>query len=209
MAGTGLLTQLAIPANTVARGLAFRTRSAGVWSGWQSILSQNSSGQFLPRLDNSHSLGAAGARFSVLFAGSGVINTSDRRHKREIGPIPDEWLDAWGDVEWCRFQFTTGARWHVGLIAQEVHAAFEARGLDAFEIGLCCFDAWEEERAPQLDAAGNPRTKGRLIREEGDVWGLRYDECFAMEAAWNRRELALLRDEAREEMARLRTVGEE
>lgn len=29
-----------------------------------------------------------------------------------------------------------------------------------------------------------------VVREAGDLWGLRYDECQALEAAWVRRELA-------------------
>lgn len=184
-------------------------------------------GTLRPGADNAQNLGSASFRWATVFAGTGTINTSDEREKTEIGDIPDAWLDAWGDVQWQRFKFKDRSRWHVGLVAQRVHAAFDARGLDAFEIGLCCFDAWEESReaitetvegtrkvpkTAMLRVEGTPDDKPlfepvtieveevfsetidtgetRVVQEAGDRWGLRYDECFAIEAAWQRRELA-------------------
>lgn len=188
---------------------------------------QYTSTQFLPLADNSKAVGSASLRFSTIYAGTGTINTSDERLKTEIGNIPDEWLDAWGDVQWQRFKFIDGNRWHVGLIAQAVHSAFAGHGLDAFDIGLCCYDAWEEQREPIFetitktrlitaieqepageDENGEPLFRMREVEveeeyeetvdtgetrvtlEAGDRWGLRYDECQAIEAAWNRRELS-------------------
>lgn len=139
--------------------------------------------------DNTRSLGTFAVRWTQLYAASGTINTSDRDAKRDIGPIPDEWLDAWGDVEWCRYHFVDGERWHIGLVAQQVHEAFAKRGIDAFEIGLLCRDKWPAVRA--LKEKRN--SKGEIIREArdaipaGERWGLRYDECQAMEAAYLRR----------------------
>ena len=184
-------------------------------------------GNFRPFFDNAYSVGIAAQRCSVIYAGTGSINTSDEREKADVGAIPEEWLDAWADVQWARFKFIGGNRWHVGLIAQEVHAAFAGHGLDAFEIGLCCFDKWNEEREPVYetvtktrpitvieqepageDENGEPLFRMREVEAEeeyeeqvatgetrvtleaGDRWGLRYDECQAIEAAWQRRELA-------------------
>lgn len=191
--GSGNLTQFAIPYYQGYTFFGLRTRYVNEWSPWLNILTENVGGQYLPSLDNVKTLGASTRRFAAVYAGSGSINTSDERQKTDIGPISDEWLDAWGDVEWSRFRFKDGKRWHVGLIAQRVHAAFAARGLDAFDIGLCCFDAWEEEQAPVLGDDGTIQGKGEVTRPAGDLWGLRYDECFAMEAAWLRRELAMMR----------------
>ncbi len=146
-------------------------------------------GTVRPGGDNSQSLGTASFRWSTIYAGTGSINTSDERAKDEIGDIPDAWLDAWGDVAWSRFKFKGGRRWHVGLIAQRVHAAFAAHGLDAFDIGLCCFDEWDAETRDIVDDDGAPTGKQEDIAPAGDRWGLRYDECFAMEAAWVRREM--------------------
>lgn len=130
-------------------------------------------GRLRPGSDNAYALGFSAFRFSVVYAGTGSINTSDENDKTDIGAIPDEWLDAWADVEWSRFKFIGGTRWHTGLVAQQVHAAFAAHDIDAFEIGLCCFDQWE--------ASGDAPA--------GSRWGLRYDECQAMEAAYQRRRM--------------------
>jgi hypothetical protein len=146
-------------------------------------------GTLRPGGDNVQTLGWSGGRWSVVYAGTGTINTSDERAKQDISVIPDEWLDAWGDVEWTRYKFKDAvaakgddARWHVGLIAQRVRDAFAARDLDAYEIGLLCYDEW-----------GETIENEEVVQEAGDRFGLRYEECLAMEAAWNRRELSTLR----------------
>ena len=84
--------------------------------------------------------------------------------------MPDAVLDAWGDVGWGQFQFLeavgekgASARLHLGLIAQRVKAVFEARGLDACQYGILCYN------------------------KEEDVWMVRYTEALAMEAAFQRR----------------------
>ena len=199
-------------------------------------------GGVLPHADNVSPLGSTSFRWSTVYAGTGAINTSDERHKADIESIPDAWLDAWGDVQWTRYRFVDGKRAHVGLVAQRVRDAFAGRGLDATEIGLLCFDSWDEqhgeimervetepavytdevrsprfaeEKTGEVDADGNPVTRlvpapdhvtpPRLISEAvyqqqpsgrtykmhdaGDRWGLRYDECFALEAAWQRRRM--------------------
>lgn len=201
--GSGNMTQFAIPYSTGSAlgALYMRGRYSNAWGGWSQILSDNLSGQFAPGADNNKALGAPTRRFSVVYAGTGAINTSDARDKKHIGDIPGAWLDAWGDVDWQRYRFKqvgTGkgqkGRWHVGLVAQAVHSAFAARGLDAFELGLLCRDAWDEEREPVMAKRSGKMMphRTRQVQAAGDRWGLRYDECFAMEAAWVRRELARL-----------------
>ncbi|MBO9724303.1 MAG: tail fiber domain-containing protein [Novosphingobium sp.] len=197
----------------------------------------SNTGAFFPATDNVWSLGSASNRASTSFLGSAPVVTSDAEAKTKPDPIPDEWLDAWGAVEWVRYKFKDavaekgdGARWHTGLIAQQVRDAFIAHGLDATKIGsknaLLCYDEWDEEREPifeerqvdtetvvidriatgVLDAEGNMRFREvtedrpvmgmvdtgetRVTLPAGSRWGLRYDECQAMEAAWQRRELA-------------------
>lgn len=182
--------------------------------------------------DNTQGLGWGGNRFKDVFAVNGVINTSDEETKQDITSIPDEWLDAWGSVQWVRYKFKDAveakgddARWHVGLVAQRVRDAFDAAGLDALAIGLLCYDEWEEQREPIIEeqvidkrvvvigqegtgvlgpdgaeilrdvtseepVMGPVQVGERVTLEAGDRWGLRYDECQAMEAAWQRRELA-------------------
>jgi len=135
-----------------------------------------------PSADGTLGLGQAARRWSTVYAVNGTIDTSDEREKQDIEPIPVEWLQAWGDVQWCRFRFRDavaqkgdGARWHVGLIAQRVRDVFEARGIDPFAIGLLCWDQWEDEWR-----------EGELVTPAGERFGLRYEEALALECAYLR-----------------------
>lgn len=186
----------------------------------------NTSGAFMPNTDNVYSLGLASFRTSVVYSATGSINTSDRDAKDNIQDIHEELLDAWGDVNWQAFQFKDAilekgednARWHFGLIAQDVRDAIDIHLGEgkAIRLGLVCFDEWEEETEEVFEDVTIPEVLGddgevleparterqstgelRVTREAGSRWGLRYDECFALESAWHRRELA------REKAARL------
>ncbi|WP_179045085.1 tail fiber domain-containing protein [Sphingobium lactosutens] len=134
-------------------------------------------GAVAPSVDNGFALGGAAARWSTVYAASGAISTSDARAKQDVDAVDDALLDAWGAVAWRRFRFGeavaakgAAARWHVGLVAQDVRDAIDARLGEgaAVRLGLLCHDAWDE----------------------GDRWGLRYEECLALEAAWQRRRMA-------------------
>ncbi|MFN3676154.1 MAG: tail fiber domain-containing protein [Sphingomonas pseudosanguinis] len=154
-----------------------------------------------PGADNAQSLGTSAFRWGSIFAVNGTIQTSDQRSKQEISAIPEAWLNAWADVEWCRFKFIDavaakddGARWHLGLIAQQVRDAFAGHGLDAQEIGLLCYDEWEATPASlgSRDEDDEIVMPSQPARPAGDRWGLRYDECQAIEAAYQRRRIAQL-----------------
>jgi len=204
---SGNITQFAIPYGqpaSMAKGMWMRGLFSGAWGAWQQILGDNGSNQFAPMTDNTKSLGGPSLRFSVVYAGTGSINTSDAREKQQIGAIPDVWLDAWADVEWSRFKFNDSvaekgseARWHTGLVAQQVRDAFAAHGLDAAEIGLIgllCHDTWPEVPATEeeRDGDGNVIAPAKPGSPAGDRYGLRYEECFAVEAAYQRRRMAVI-----------------
>lgn len=178
---------------TTGTGAVIVTRTAGVG--------------FEPGTDNTLSLGSGSLRWSQVYAGNGTINTSDERTKQQIEAIPQDWLDAWGDVDYMRFKFNDAvekkgdaARWHVGLIAQRVKEAFEARGIDPFAIGLLCFDQWDdiEVEKPVEDENGNPvldeKTgevvmQKQVIKVAGDQYGIRYEQALALECAYLRNKL--------------------
>ncbi|APO67254.1 peptidase S74 family domain-containing protein [Rhizobium gallicum] len=169
------------------------------------------SGSVTPGEDNTQNLGTGSLRWAQLFAGTATINTSDERLKREIEAITELVLDAWGDIEWCQYRFTDGERLHFGLVAQRVKAALEKHGLEAFELGLLCYDEWGdvyedvyEERevlVPLFNADGIetgeywkdveivPTGEKRLATPAGNRYGLRYEECFAVEVAYQRRRM--------------------
>lgn len=121
-----------------------------------------SDGGFHPAVDNAYSLGISSNRASVIFAGTGTINTSDAREKTAPLPITDAMMDAIDSVDIVLYQWLSSiaekgsdnARWHFGAMAQAVRDAFAAQGLDGRGYGLICYDEWEdgyEERAAEYE----------------------------------------------------------
>ena len=137
-----------------------------------------------PATDNVQPLGAAANRWSVVYAGTGTINTSDEREKQQIADLDDAErrvaVAIKGLVKKYKYNDAVAlkgddARIHVGVIAQEVIAAFEAEGLDATRYALLCHDTWEAE-PEETDDEGNVINPGI---EAGERYGIRYDELLA------------------------------
>lgn len=125
-----------------------------------------------PSKNNALSSGTTTHRWKAVYAVNGTIQTSDENLKDEIGEIPEAVFKAWANVKFVQYKFKDAvkekgekARYHIGLIAQRIVAAFEAEGLDAFAYGLVC-----------RDALGNG----------GEILSLRYDECLSLECAYER-----------------------
>ncbi|WP_143747994.1 tail fiber domain-containing protein [Burkholderia sp. JKS000303] len=188
------------------------------------------SGALRPSTDGTIDLGVASYRLGTIFAKNGAINTSDQRAKDGVtllsdvqnsinGTSVERVFEAWADVRYAVFRFIDSvevkgkdARWHVGVVAQQVVAAFSARGLDATIFGFLCHDVWDDEYeewgdeyqdvpavvSDLVDRLGDPiitqpaqrilsRAAGkRLIRAAGDLYGIRYEESHAMEVAYLR-----------------------
>lgn len=164
-----------------------------------------------PETTETVALGRADRLWSELFAATATINTSDARCKENVAAPDDALMRAWGKVGFKVFQFKDAvekkgddARIHVGVIAQEVKAAFESEGLDASRYGLFCHDSWEDEYEdvtvvdqPEVtDEDGNITTpevshvEKRLVIAAGDRYGIRYEEALALECAYQRWRLA-------------------
>jgi len=127
--------------------------------------SGSETGAYYPTFDNKTTLGLSGKRWSVVYAGTATINTSDRNLKEEIQDLSDAELRV---AQACkglvkRFKFKGGTRKHIGVIAQDVRDAFTAEGLDAHEYGLFCSDTWTDEETG----------------EEVTQLGIRYEELLA------------------------------
>ncbi len=109
-------------------------------------------GVFRPVTDNNQSLGTASQRWSVVYAATGTINTSDERGKRDVRPC-DLGLDFVRDLKPIRYRFKEGgvravgvdrvtdteitepregARTHYGLGAQQVKQALEKHRVNDF-----------------------------------------------------------------------------
>lgn len=162
-------------------------------------------GNFRPETDNTQKLGTAANRWSEVFAGNGTINTSDAREKevRKDG-IEAAVLRAWSKVQFNQFKFKDAievkgdaARWHFGVLAQEVKAAFEAEGLDPFAYGILCYDKWDDLYEDVTEAVYDggqlvslkPTGEKRLVRKAGDRYGIRYEQALVLECAYLRSKL--------------------
>lgn len=124
-------------------------------------------GSWRPTEDNTQTLGTAGNRASVIYAGTGTINTSDDAEKTlKRAPSVDEIAAATAIATLFQsFKFVdavaakgSAARWHFGVVAQDVEAALIAEGLDPAMYGFWCED--------DLDGGGTRQ-------------GIRYDELQA------------------------------
>jgi len=141
-------------------------------------------GDARPGSDNLYNNGVASFRWSVIYAGTGTINTSDAVEKQQVRVLSSAEHAAAvalkGLVRAFKFNDAValkgaGARIHVGVIAQDVVAAFAAQGLDASDYGLLCYDEWVE--APEVvDGDGNVVQE---YRAAGNRYGIRYEELLA------------------------------
>lgn len=149
--------------------------------------------------DNTHDLGVFNFRWANVYAGTATINTSDEREKQQIGPIDPAALRAWAKVEFCQFKFNNSveskgdrARWHFGVMAQRVKAAFESEGLDPFAYGLLCYDEWAATpEVPEVldQTTGEVLSAAQPAQPAGNRYGIRYEEALALECAYLRSKL--------------------
>jgi hypothetical protein len=124
--------------------------------------------------DNIIPLGSAGRRWSVVYAGTGSINTSDAREKTPVDEFTADELNAAKQLskEIGTYKFLSAvakkgddARKHVGMTVQRAIEIMEANNLDPFAYGFICYDEWEEQTVdhPAVEA------KEAVLDEEGNV----------------------------------------
>ena len=138
--------------------------------------------------DNVMPLGNGSYRMSVIYAGTGTISTSDQTEKQDIELLSDAELRVAkaikGLIKKYRWKDAVAikgaeARIHVGVIAQEVEAAFAAEGLDAHRYAMFCSDTSYKVDGQAMDADGNwhtPETEGAV---KFTRLGVRYDQLLA------------------------------
>lgn len=155
-------------------------------------------GTFRPETDNAQPLGVAAQRWSVVYAGTGTINTSDARQKTEVRSLTEAEVAAASDLarEIGGYRFLSaivekgeGARTHIGMTVQRAIEIMQGHDLDPCAYGFICHDAWEAWSDPALYDVVEDRgedgelleTRQVLVREEvhhpaGDVYSFRPDE---------------------------------
>ena len=108
-------------------------------------------------------LGRAGSNFDNIYAVNGTINTSDATEKQSIEELTEvetrvavackglirkfKWNSA---VE----QKGNEARYHFGVIAQDLQAAFAVEGLDAGDYGLFISSTWTDDNGVEQTRLG-------------------------------------------------------
>lgn len=137
-----------------------------------------------PGVDNVQTMGSASLRWSVVYAGTGTINTSDAREKTDVAPLTTDELAAAADLaraigtyQWLESVQLKGAdaRHHAGLTVQQAIAIMQAHGLDPFRYGFICFDEWAEQ-LEQVDEETGEVTQA--YRPAGDRYSFRHDELL-------------------------------
>jgi hypothetical protein len=132
-----------------------------------------------PAFDGAGSLGTSCNKWSVVYAQSGSINTSDERLKDNIRSLNDaEVATALACKDLIRiYQFrdaiqakgADGARLHVGVMAQALQQAFTDNGLDASDYGMFCYDknwSWTEWHCEYEVQVQNRDPEGNLLVDE-------------------------------------------
>lgn len=150
-------------------------------------------GHFRPEGDNTQSLGKSTKRWSVVYAGTGTINTSDAREKTAVNSLTKQELTAAKQLakEIGSFQFLDSvavkgsqARLHIGMTVQRAIEIMLSNGLDPMAYAFICHDAWDAlyedvvEVIKDGDQIVNVQKTGekRLVREAGDRFGFRPEQ---------------------------------
>lgn len=108
-----------------------------------------------PVTDDSRNLGASSYRWDNIYATNTVIQSSDRRMKKDIEPI-EKGIDLIYNLKPIQFKWRERERLHYGFIAQDFKEAMDQVGIS--DCGV------------YIDGS---------IKEESDIKGLRYSEIIA------------------------------
>jgi hypothetical protein len=153
--------------------------------GGTQYLGVSTAGVVTPGTDNTQSMGSASLRWSVIFAGTGTINTSDERDKTEVSPLTDNELAAAVDLakevgtyQWLTMVAEKGseqARLHIGMTVQRAMQIMQIHGLDPLRYGFICHDSWDAEDEIIDDTTGEVCRPAILAC---DRYGFRPDELL-------------------------------
>lgn len=165
--GAASRTDIRFSANILQFGV-----SAGV--GTPTIQLEITAALVQPGSDNGYPLGASGRRWSVVYAATGTINTSDAREKSAVSPLTANELAAAaelargvGTYQWLEAIQLKGAdaRHHAGLTVQQAIAIMQAHGLDPMTYGFICYDQWPE--TPEV--VNSWPARDAVLDDEGNV----------------------------------------
>jgi hypothetical protein len=137
----------------------------------------DASGNGTPGADNAQAWGSGSRRWSVIYAGTGTINTSDAREKTAVLPMTGPEISAAkalaseiGTYQWLAALQAKGsdARAHIGMTVQRAIEIMSANGLTPTDYGFICHDSW-----PAVTASD-----GTITQPAGDRYAFRPDELL-------------------------------
>lgn len=149
-------------------------------------------GVVTPEADNTRTLGTAPLRWSTVYAGTGTINTSDAREKTPVRGMTANEVSAAKQLsqEIGAYKFLdavaakgAGAREHIGMTVQRVIEIMQAHGLNPFNYGFICYDAWVDVfvEHPAIEATEDVPAVAAWTEQTqsaGNRYGFRMDELL-------------------------------
>ena len=134
-------------------------------------------------------LGNGTYRWDTLYATNGTINTSDANEKQQVEDLSaaEKLVAQELKSKIKKFKFNVAvaekgdaARIHVGVIAQDVEAAFKAHGLNPDHYGMFCRDSWYEVDGKKFDeATGHNYDENSVGAVKVTRLGVRYEQLLA------------------------------
>ncbi|WIF69765.1 hypothetical protein QN096_11705 [Metapseudomonas otitidis] len=194
------IAQTYIPA--VGNRIFHRIENGGVFAAWfEELTSANAAAlpisvSLSPATDNNRTLGASGARWSAVWAGTATISTSDAREKTPVRQLSDAEISAAialgneiGAYQWLYAIEEKGAwaRDHAGLTVQRAIEVMQQHGLEPFNYGFICYDQWPDEciKHPEEHDGDELVSEAwtEVVRTAGDRYSFRGEELLAFIAA--------------------------
>lgn len=138
-------------------------------------------GHFSPEANNAYDVGASNRSIRNIYLQASPVIASDERLKQDFRKLMVAEKKAALEIKEAIYLYKMrdgvvekgdGARWHVGVKAQEIVSIMESHKLKPFDYGFICHDEWDAEEA-ELDEDGGILQEAR---EAGDKYAVRYDE---------------------------------
>ena len=156
------------------------------------------SANFIFALTATYNIGSPNATANNIYAQNAVTVVSDVRYKTEISELTEQELQCAIACSklYRKYKLNAAvdekglnaARYHIGVIAQEVVQCFTDHGLDWRKYGIITYDKWDAIEAVEYQAATYDENDQELTPEiqaiegceAGEIYMVRYDElnCF-------------------------------
>lgn len=134
-----------------------------------------------PPTDAIYNIGSASLSYDNIYLKNSPIVASDERLKQDFRSLKAAEKAAAIEIKDSIFLYKMqasvaekgdGARWHVGVKAQQIVSIMESHKLKPFDYGFICYDEWGTQDAV-VDEDSN---EVQAAREASDKYAVRYDE---------------------------------